>query len=120
MFPRLHRNRRGEKQGVVAHAVAAQRLAQDEPAAEDSVLAGLGLSAGIGTEFVGEARSSSSRRAAVELVFLDQNPPRENADRAFQHAHVLIDNHMRDIGAVEQRFDRGDQDEIVGANEFAQ
>ena len=54
------------------------------------------------------------------LVLVNQDAPGKNPDRAFHHAHVLIDNHMPDMRALEQRFDRRNQNGIIGADKLAQ
>src|ERR1700751_1880914 len=58
-------------------------------------------------------------RRAVLLV-MDQDSPRQDAERAFDHAHVLVQHHVMDIGAVEQRADRRNQHDVVGPNQFPQ
>ena len=54
-----------------------------------------------------------------DLIFADQDAPLECADRAFQHADVLIGEQMRDAGAVEQRLDRRNQHGVIGTDQFA-
>ena len=44
---------------------------------------------------------------------------RENANRAFQYAHILVDYHVTDMRALEQRLDRRDQNCIVSTDELA-
>src|SRR5215472_417727 len=58
------------------------------------------------------------RRA--DVLVMNQNPPRQNAKRAFDDAHVLVQHQVMDIGAVEQRADRRNQHHIVGSNQFPQ
>ena len=58
-------------------------------------------------------------RRAVVLV-MNQNPPRQDAKRTFDDAHVLVQHQVMDIGAVEQRADRRHQYHIVGSNQFPQ
>ena len=58
-------------------------------------------------------------RLAV-VVVMDQNPTRQDPERALDDAHVLIEHQMMDIGAVEQRADRRNQHDIVGSNQFTQ
>ena len=48
------------------------------------------------------------------IVLVDENPPRQNAERALDHAHVLVENQMMDVGAIEQRADRRNQHHVVG------
>lgn len=40
------------------------------------------------------------------VILMDQDPPRQNAERALDDAHVLVKHQMMDIGTVEQRADR--------------
>jgi hypothetical protein len=51
---------------------------------------------------------------------MDQDAPRQHAERALDDAHVLVQHQMMDIGAVEQRADSGNQHDIVGPNQFPQ
>ena len=37
-------------------------------------------------------------------LVIDQNATRQNSERAFENAHIAIDNHVPNIGAVEQGF----------------
>ena len=63
-------------------------------------------------------RQQSARRAIVLVI--DQDAPLQEAERALDNAHVLVQHHMMDIGAVEQRSDSGNQNEIVGSYQFLQ
>lgn len=40
------------------------------------------------------------------IILMDQDPPRQDAKRSLDHAHVLIKHQMMDIRAVEQRANR--------------
>jgi hypothetical protein len=51
---------------------------------------------------------------------VDQNPARQNPQRTFDNAHVLIEHQMMDIRTIEQRADSRNQYDIVGANQFPQ
>ena len=106
----------------MADAVAAPLLRQPQPAAEHGVVGESPASAPADArpQLVARPASSSSCRAAVLMLVVDQDAARQDAERAFQHAHVLVEHHMRDVGALEQRLDRGDQHGIVGADELAQ
>src|SRR5579862_2488509 len=77
-------------------------------------------SACIRAQLVAEARflQETARRGRVLLG--DQDPARQNSDRALEHAHVLVEDQMRDGGTIQQGRDRGDQDRIIGAYELAQ
>jgi len=58
-------------------------------------------------------------RRAIVLV-IDQDAPLQEPERALDNTHVLVQHHMMDVGAVEQRSDSGNQNEIVGPNQFPQ
>ena len=56
-----------------------------------------------------------------ELVpFGDQNPPWQYTERAFQHAHVLVEHHGTNAGTLKQGHHCRYQNHVIGANEFAQ
>ena len=57
-------------------------------------------------------------RAAI-IVLMHQNPSRNDPQRSFDNAHVLIEHQMVNVGAIEQRPDRRDQNRIVGSYQFA-
>src|SRR6516164_3624387 len=77
------------------------------------------LSTGIGTQLVTETSFGEELPCRGELILADHDAPLKGADRSLQHADVLIDHQMADGGALEQRFDRRNQDRIIGANELA-
>ena len=54
-----------------------------------------------------------------KILVRDQHAARQHAERAFQHAHVLIEHQMVDAGAVEQSHDPVLISAIVGADQFA-
>ena len=62
--------------------------------------------------------SSSSCRATRQCLLIDHDAARQHAERAFQHAHVLVQHHVRNVGALEQRLDRGDQHRVVGPDQL--
>jgi len=66
--------------------------------------------AGVGQEL--------ARRLIVLVV--DEDAPLQQAERALDDAHVLVQHQMMNAGAVEQRTDRGDQNDIVGPYQFPQ
>ena len=53
-----------------------------------------------------------------DLVPVDQDAPGDHAAEAFQHAHVIVDDHVHDAGTLEEVFDHRDQDDVVGSDEF--
>src|ERR1700743_3958980 len=80
----------------------------------------LALSAGIGAKLVAVTGFGQQFSRGGDLILADQDAPLKSADRAFQHADILIGKQMRDPGAVEQRLDRRDQYGIIGPDQFAQ
>ena len=59
--------------------------------------------------------------ARLAVIFLmDQDPARQDAERALDNAHILVEHEMMDLGAVEQRADRRNQHDIIGPNQFPQ
>src|SRR6516225_6097595 len=51
---------------------------------------------------------------------MDEDPPRQDAERAFDDAHVLVQHQMMDIGGIKQRADCRNQHHVVGPNQFPQ
>ena len=58
-------------------------------------------------------------RLAV-IVLMDQDAAWQDAQGSLDHAHVLVQHQMVDIGPIEQCPDRGNQHNIVGPNQFPQ
>ncbi len=56
----------------------------------------------------------------LDIVLMNQDPPRQYAERALDDAHVLVQHQMMDVGTVEQRADRRHQHHVIGPNQFAQ
>jgi octaprenyl-diphosphate synthase len=69
---------------------------------------------------VGEARIGQKLARLAVIILMDQNAARQDAQRSFDDAHILVQHQMMDIGAVEQRADGGNQHDIVGPNQFPQ
>src|ERR1700677_1337981 len=74
----------------------------------------------IGPQFVGKAGIAKKLTRRAIVVVLEQNTARQDAKRAFNDAHVLIQHQMMDIGAVEQGADSRNQHHIVGSKQFPQ
>jgi len=53
-----------------------------------------------------------------QMLAPDDDAPRQHANLAVQHAHVLIEHHVRNVRAREQCFNSTDQHRIVGANDL--
>ncbi len=49
---------------------------------------------------------------------LDQEAARQHAERPFEDAHALVGDEAMNAGIAHQRFDKGDDDGVVGADEF--
>src|SRR3954469_13019768 len=73
----------------------------------------------IGPQLVLETGILEQPPGSSDMIFRNQQPPRQDTDRSLQHAHVLIEHDMRNLGSIEQRFDGGDQHSVIGPNEFA-
>ena len=54
------------------------------------------------------------------IILMNQNPARQDAEGAFDNAHVLIQHEMMDIRAIEQRPHCRNQHYVVGTNQFPQ
>jgi len=126
------RGRRRQQDRVMTDTVAAPGLAQPQPAIQRGVfryltqrrvychrerLADLVL---IRAKFVSKAGILQQLAGAFEHLITDENTTRQYTERAFEDAHIAIDNHMRNFGSVEQSFNGRDQDGVVGADKFAQ
>ena len=88
------------------------------PSTASSVVSGFWPRPDRRPQLVAEAGVLQKLARDLLMLVVDQDAARQDAERAFQHAHVLIEHHMRDVGALEQRLDRGDQHRVVGADEF--
>jgi hypothetical protein len=69
---------------------------------------------------VAKARVLKELAGFGEMLLVDQDPARQDADRSFQHAHIAVEHDVRNLGALEQRLDGVDQDRIVCAHQFPQ
>src|SRR5450631_705382 len=74
----------------------------------------------IGTQLLAESGVLQDLPRRELVRFGHQNPPRQYAERAFQHAHVLVEHHGTNAGALKQGYHCRDQNHVIGANEFAQ
>src|SRR4029453_14118147 len=76
-------------------------------------------SAGIRTEFVSETGVLQQFARVIDTTLAHQDAAREDADRTFEHAHVLIQHDVGDISGIEQSCHRRDQHGIIGPYELA-
>ena len=67
-----------------------------------------------------KARLVEQPAGSSHMIVGDENPARQDADRAFQHAHVLVEQDMRDLCSIEQRLDGGNQHCVIGTDDLAQ
>ena len=105
---------------VMTDAMSALLLLEPQSPAEHGVVGQLGVGRRlVGAQFVGEPSVLQEPARGLPVFLVDQNAPRQDAERAFQHAHVLVEHQMMNRRGLQQRFDRGDQHGVVGADEFA-
>ena len=122
------RHRGGQHHRVHAGAMAGTlRLHQPEIAAVEGVDRRAGRFAA-GRHRVARAQpflislpmpaSARMVRALLDLVGVDHDAARQDAERAVEHAHVLVGDEIADAGIAHQRLDEGDDDGVVGADQF--
>src|SRR5262245_51763177 len=76
-------------------------------------------SAGIRAKLVSETGVVQQCARIIDTAYADQDAARQDADRTFEHAHVLVEHHVGDVSGIEQGSHRRDQHGIVGAHELA-
>jgi hypothetical protein len=69
---------------------------------------------------MGKAGVSEQPARIVLMLVMNENATRQNAERPLEHAHVLIEHDMGDLGGVEQCLDGRDQHGVIGADKLAQ
>jgi hypothetical protein len=74
----------------------------------------------IGPQFVREAGVSQELPGLSVVVLMNQDAAGQDAERALDVAHVLVQHQMMYVGAVEQGADGGDQHHVVGSDQFPQ
>ncbi len=73
----------------------------------------------IGLQFVAETGVDDDLARGRDVFFTDQNAARQDAERAVEDAHVLVEHHVTDAGAVQKRTDRRNEHGVVGPNQFS-
>src|SRR6266516_4092454 len=73
----------------------------------------------IGTKLAAKARRLQQAARGGGMLLGDQDAARQNAERAFEHAHVLVEHVMGNSGALQQGTDRRNQHRVIGANQLA-
>ena len=58
----------------------------------------------------------TSRR--LDLFLSDQDAARQDPEGPLEHAHVLIEDEMRNVGTLQERLDGREENLIVGANDL--
>ena len=69
---------------------------------------------------MGEARIGQNPARLTVIILVDQDAARQDPQRPFDDAHILVQHQVMDIGAIEQRAHGGNQHDIVGSNQFPQ
>ena len=64
----------------------------------------------------GVFEQTSSRR---DVFLTHQDATGQDSEGPLEHAHVLIEDEMGNVGALQERLDGRKENLIVGANEFA-
>ena len=103
----------------MSNAMAAARLHQAQATAEHCIVGNIcRLSIRPRPQFVGEPGVFKHPPSAILMFVVDKNPARQNADRSFENAHVLVEQQMRDFRSIEQCLDRGKQHSVIGADKL--
>src|SRR3954470_16536706 len=76
-------------------------------------------SAHIRAKLMAETGVGEKPACTFKLPVIHQDTARQEADGAFQHAHVPVEHVMMNVRALEQRFDIGDQHRVVGPDDLA-
>src|SRR5262249_3720792 len=84
------------------------------PSAASSV-----TSADIGAKLVSEPGILEQFACIIDAAFVDQDAARQDADRALEHAHILVEHDVGNVGGIEQGAYRRDQHGVVGAHKLA-
>jgi hypothetical protein len=118
------RRRRRQQDGIMPDAMAFARLTQAQATVEHRILGNSGVTqhralAGVRTQFVAKPCVLQQAARSGHAVFGDQHTARQYPERALEHAHVLIQNHVRDLCAVEQGANGRDENHVVGTNNLA-
>jgi hypothetical protein len=109
----------GEQDGIVTDTVSSALLAQPEAAAENGVVGGSRCFArSEWPQFMRETGVCEEPACFIDTIVVDQNAARQYTERAFEHAHVLVQHHVRDARAIKQGADSGHQHRVVGTNNF--
>src|SRR5262249_61822015 len=76
-------------------------------------------SAGIRAKLVSETGVLQQCARIIDTALAHQDAALQDADRTFEHAHVLVEHHVGDVRGIEHGSHRRDQHGIVGAHELA-
>src|SRR5262249_34514245 len=74
----------------------------------------------IGPQFMRQPGFGEDLPGRAVVLLMHQDAPRQDAERTLDDAHVLVQDQMMNVGAVEQRTDRRHQNDIVGPHQFPQ
>ena len=113
-------HQRLQQRRVEPGAMALRRLHERDEPAEEGVDRMVSWTAACGA--VTKARSPARHRqdaaGALVLMARDQHAARQDAERAFHDAHVLVHGGMLDAGLLQERFGEGDEHGVVAAQEL--
>ena len=68
---------------------------------------------------MGETGVFEQTSRGIDVFLSDLNATRQDPERALEHAHVLIEGEMRDIGGAQERLDNRKENRVIAANELA-
>ncbi len=71
-------------------------------------------------QFFSQTRFDNKATSPAFLFRVDQNPPWQEAERPLDGGHMLVGHKIGDPLRLQDRFDDGDENEIVGAQNFDQ
>ncbi len=54
----------------------------------------------------------------IPVILVNHHASRQNAERAFHDAHVLVGDEKGNAGVAQETFNEGDDHGIIGADEF--
>src|SRR5690606_1252461 len=69
-------------------------------------------------ELVADAGLAEQAAGALDIVGRHQDPPRQDAERALDDAHVLVGDEVADPRLLEQGLDERDQHDVVGPQDL--
>src|SRR5262245_33307012 len=126
-FARPCRHGSGKQYCIVTDAVDLDWLAQPQPANQHGIFGHIvgnpvhpiGALWPVGAKLVAEAGILEQLAGFGGTFLCHQDAAWQDANRPFEHAHVSIKHHVRDLGTIQKRLDDRDQHVIIGADKLA-